>query len=193
MCQCEKKNGRTAFLCKCDCGKEKVVSSKALLNGSTKSCGCLAREVSKLNNTKHGKRYTRIYRIWLSMKNRCSNSKDKYWNDYGGKGIRVCESWKNDFMRFYEWSINNGYSDNLTIDRIDVNGMYCPENCRWATNKEQQNNKTTNHYITYNGETKTMMQWAEELNIKYTTLRARINSYKWSIEKAFNEPIRSAK
>lgn len=189
----ENKNGRTAWLCKCDCGNYKVICSKVLINGQTKSCGCISREKVKARNTKHGKRHTRLYRIWLCMKNRCSNDKDKYWKSYGGKGVNVCESWKNNFMNFYEWSINNGYSDDLTLDRINVNGMYCPDNCRWSTSKEQQNNKSNNHYITYNGETKTMMQWSEELNIKYSTLRARINTYKWSVEKALSKPVRSLK
>ena len=104
---------------------------------------------------------------------------------------KICDEWKNNYQAFKKWALENGYQDNLSIDRIDVNGNYCPENCRWTTDKEQKNNTRRNHYITYNGKTQSMSKWAEELNISYTVLRARINRSKWSIEKAFTTPVNS--
>lgn len=179
---------RITWKCKCDCGKIVIVAGKHLKNGSVKSCGCLNKELIAKRNYVHGKRHTRLYRIWLVMKNRCNNPNDKYYYCYGGKGIKVCDEWAEDFMSFYNWSIANGYSDKLSIDRIDSDKGYQPDNCRWATNKEQQNNKTNNHYITYKGKTQSMKKWSEELNIDYSTLRSRINVYKWDIETALTAP-----
>lgn len=185
-------NGRTAWMCECNCGNRKVVMSKCLKNGSTKSCGCLSREIAVKRNAKHGKRHTRIYRIWLMMKNRCNNPKDKYYKCYGGKRITVCDEWSNDFLSFYSWAMSHGYADNLSIDRIDVNGNYEPDNCHWATAREQANNTTRNHYIAYNGKSQSMSMWASEIGIPYSTLRARIRSG-WAIENALTEPVRRAK
>lgn len=134
-------------------------------------------------------KHTRLNNIYSHMKARCYNSNGWNYQYYGARGIKVCDEWKNNYQKFKEWAINNGYSNNLTIDRIDVNGDYCPENCRWVTDKEQKNNTRRNHYITYNGKTQSMKQWAEELNISYYVLRSRINRSKWSIEKAFNTPV----
>ena len=183
-------DNRITWLCQCECGNTKIVTGKALRRGETKSCGCYSKEIATLKNTKHGKRHTRLYRIWLMMKNRCNNPKEKFYHCYGGKGIKVCDEWSKDFMTFYNWSMEHGYNDSLTIDRVNVEKGYSPDNCRWTTLKEQANNKTNNHYITYAGKTQSMMKWAETLGIKYSTLRARINSYKWNIEKAFTTPIR---
>lgn len=187
------RDGRTAWKCRCDCGNEKVVSGKELQNGSTKSCGCLTREILIARNTKHGKRYTRLYRIWLMMKNRCSNSKDKFYKCYGGKGITVCDEWSKNFESFYNWAMSNGYASNLTLDRINTDLGYCPENCRWATAKQQANNKTTNHYLTYQGKTQSMAMWADEIGISYSTLRARVNAYHWDIEKALFSPVKGGR
>lgn len=118
------------------------------------------------------------------MLNRCYREKDKRFNNYGGRGIKVCEEWKNNFNHFAEWAYKNGYNENLTLDRIDVNGDYEPSNCRWVTLKQQENNRSNNHLITYKNETKTLAQWAEEKNIKYSTLERRINRYHWTIERA---------
>ena len=101
--------------------------------------------------------------------------------------------WKNDFSSFYNWSMKNGYKENLTIDRIDVNGNYEPSNCRWATSLVQANNQRRNHYITYKGKTQSLADWARELGISYTVLRARINVYSWSIEKSFTTPVNKSK
>lgn len=129
----------------------------------------------------------RLYFIWVDMKRRCYDQKNKRYKDYGGKGVKVCNEWQF-FQPFFYWSMANGYTDKLSIDRIDVSGDYCPENCRWADIYTQANNRTNNHYITYNGETMTMMQWSKRLNIGYSTLRARLR-YGMDIETAFTRPI----
>lgn len=118
------------------------------------------------------------------MNARCSKIDHPYYNRYGGRGISVCEEWKNDFISFQNWAIATGYTENLTIDRIDFNGNYNPTNCRWATQKEQQNNKSNNKFITYNGKTQTIAEWADEFGINKSTLHARLKYQNWSIEKA---------
>ena len=135
------KSQNILWKCKCDCGKEVVVNGSYLRNGHSKSCGCLAKEKTIARSTVHGNYKSRLYRIWHGMKNRCYYSKNNNFKNYGARGITVCEEWKNDFQAFYEWAMANGYSENLTIDRINPNGNYSPENCKWATMLEQQHNK----------------------------------------------------
>ena len=123
-----------------------------------------------LGKFKHGKYGTRLYRTYASMKRRCYNKNVKDYKNYGGRGVRVCDEWTQDFMNFYNWAINNGYNDNLTIDRINVNGNYEPNNCRWITMKQQENNRRNNVNLTYNGITKTITQWGQSLNIPRSTI-----------------------
>lgn len=137
------------------------------------------------NNLKHGKRYTRIYNIWRTMKQRCVNPKCINFHLYGGRGIEVCTEWQNSFQSFYDWSMANGYAENLTIDRKDVNGNYEPSNCRWATQKEQQNNRSNNVTLELNGINHTVGEWAEISGISITTIHARLKRG-WSVERTLN-------
>ena len=139
--------------------------------------------IGNKNSVTHGLSGTRLHRIWHSMYCRCYYKSTNQYKNYGGKGIEVCEEWKKDFMNFYNWAINNGYEEHLTLDRIDNNKGYYPENCRWATVKEQANHRTTNVYYTFNGETKTGKQWCEIYNISQTTLNDRLKRG-WSLEQA---------
>lgn len=189
-----KKNGSTKWVCQCDCGNIVEVFSSNLTREHTKSCGCLAREKSskrmkeKNPGYKHGKNNSRLHIIWDAMKKRCYLKSHIHYLNYGGRGIEVCEEWKNDFMSFYNWAMDNGYKDDLTIDRIDSDKNYCPENCRWITYKQQANNKRNNHFVEYKGKKYTISQLAEEKNIKYDILLYRINKG-WDLEDAINLPV----
>lgn len=134
-------NKRTKWLCVCDCGNEIIAESYNLKTGHTTSCGCFQREATAEANQTHGMRKTRLYRIWVCMKNRCYAKSYHAFKHYGGRGIKVCAEWRNSFETFRDWALSNGYADNLTIDRVDTNGDYCPANCRWATMAEQNQNK----------------------------------------------------
>ncbi len=134
----------------------------------------------------HGMRHTRIYSTWLSMKDRCLNPNCKSYFRYGDRGIAVCDEWVKNFQSFYDWSMTNGYADNLTIDRIDNDGNYEPDNCRWATRKIQNNNKSSNIPITYNGETHNIAEWESRLGFKKNVLYARIFQYGIPVNVAMN-------
>lgn len=162
---------QTRWLCRCDCGNERIVFAQALKSGHSKSCGCLQKETA----TKHGQKYTRLYGIWHNMKWRCSNEHCQSYPNYGGRGISVCAEWER-FEPFMEWAMRNGYTDKLTLDRIDNDGDYCPNNCRWATAKEQANNRRNNHYITAFGETRTVSEWAKISGISRQAINWRINN-----------------
>lgn len=136
----------------------------------------------------HGLSKTRLYSIWCDMKKRCYNTKSRRYECYGGKGIKVCDEWLHDFSAFYEWSMANGYAENLSIDRINVNGNYEPSNCRWATIKQQQRNTTRNHFVTVNGETKTIAEWSEITGISEDVIKDRLNKLHWSEEDAVTIP-----
>lgn len=181
------KSGNAKWLCSCDCGGEKIVSAYSLRSGATQSCGCIKREQNTDMFTVHGQRNTPLYKLWAGIRNRCNNPNARKYANYGGRGIKVCPEWETDFLAFSEWCLSNGYSDGLTIERNDVNGDYSPDNCSFATQKVQQNNRTNNHRITYNGETKTLSQWADHLGMSYSMLEHRINRG-WSVEEAFAIP-----
>lgn len=194
--QAGKKNNKITWLCKCDCGNEKIVKGIDLKRQHVKSCGCLKKELVPKSKI-HGKRFTRLYAVWNSMKQRCGNPKNKGYKNYGGKGIKVCGKWANSFVEFYNWAIENGYNENLsgndcTIDRININGDYEPNNCRWVDKKIQANNKSNNHFITYRGETGTVAQWEEKLGIDSRALYQRLK-LGWSVDKTIETPVREAK
>lgn len=181
-------NKRSRWICKCECGISRSVSSDRLISGRSLSCGCFKRR----NYDKYGKeRYKRIHGIWRNMNYRCYNKKSKSYKYYGERGVTVCEEWKT-VNPFVEWAINNGYDDNLEIDRINPYGNYEPSNCRWITMVEQQNNKTDNVYLEYNGTTKTMAQWSKEYEIRQNVFRKRLLS-KWPLERILHEPIHKNK
>ena len=137
-------------------------------------------------NYRHGMRYTRIYNIWRSMRQRCSNPKCKNYKNYGGRGITVCQEWE-DFQTFYDWAMSNGYAEDLTIDRVDVNGDYEPSNCRWVSYKIQANNKSDSKFIEVNGISHTIAEWSDITGIQKATIWARLQKG-WSIERAITEP-----
>lgn len=179
------------FLCVCDCGNEKIVRYDYLKNGKCKSCGCLVLETNKSHRIYDDSiACSRLYRIWWSMKQRCYYPKNISYKNYGAKGVTICKEWLDDFLNFYNWSIANGYADNLTIDRIDINGNYEPSNCRWATYKEQANNTSRSVSISYKGTTHTISEWSDIVGINASCLRQRIVIRKWSVEKAFSTPVR---
>jgi len=185
-----KKKNKVYYVCQCDCGKNLIVLKNEITSNGTKSCGCKREENIRKSITIHNMTKTRLYKIWRNIKTRCLNKNNKHYKDYGGRGITICEDWKNDFMSFYNWAITNGYKEDLTIDRIDVNGNYEPSNCRWADRTIQNKNKRNNHLITYNGETHCVAEWSGILEINLRTLWSRIINYNWPIEKIFETPVR---
>ena len=161
--------------CRCDCGKYVNIYAQNLIKGKSKSCGCNRAKYVSDSKIKHGKRYTRIYGIWSGMKARCYSVSDCNYPNWGGRGIVMCDEWKDNFESFYNWAINNGYSDNLSIDRINNDGNYEPSNCRWVTQAEQNRNRRDNVYLTYNGETMTCAEWSRELGLYVGTVNNRLH------------------
>lgn len=176
------KSGRVAWVCICDCGNETTPLTNCLLNGRSKSCGCLHKEITGNTHRKHGQYNTRLYRIWSNMRQRCSNPKNDNYHLYGAKGVSVCDEWK-DFAVFSKWAMQNGYADNLSVDRIETDKDYCPENCRWATPQEQTDNRKCTRYVSFNGKTQTLKRWSEETGISYKVLLWRV-SHGWTAKKA---------
>ena len=177
-------DNKNYWLCKCDCGKEHIAEQNNLINGGIKSCGCLREEQLK----KHGMSDTRIYKIWQNMVSRCYINSSTNYDDYGMRGISVCDEWKNSPENFIEWGMNNGYKDGLTIDRIDANGNYEPSNCRWATYKQQANNKRNTKKYFLNGEYKTIPELCNYYQKNYDLVRGRV-SKGWDIERALFEEV----
>lgn len=181
------KNGRTAWNCLCDCGNTFVTTGDSLRTGKTSSCGCYRHEREIEANVKHGLHGTRLYKIYHHMKQRCYDSGNSRYKNYGGRGIKICQEWLSDFKNFYNWALENGYKENLSIERIDVNGNYCPENCKWIPMIEQYKNKTNNIIVEYKGEKKILSEWCKELNLRYSIVHRRLNDG-WDVEKAFFKP-----
>jgi hypothetical protein len=175
------------WLCQCDCGNTVITRGSRLKNGHTKSCGCLAANnlISNLNNRDyshlnkgyviHGLHGTRIYNIWRGMKERCLVPTASNYHRYGGRGITICDEWKDNIVNFYNWSMENGYSDNLSIDRIDNDKGYEPSNCRWVTNSCQQRNKRNNHYLIFNNERSTISEFSKKTGIHQKCIRRRLS------------------
>ena len=184
----ENRNNHTMWRCVCECGNEITTRMDNLTRGGSLSCGCYNRERSSEHHKRHGESDTRLHREWRKIRYRCSKLGHDRWEDYGGRGITVCPEWRNSFEAFRDWALANGYRDDLTIDRINVNGNYCPENCRWVTNQVQQNNRRDNHYIEYNGEKHTITEWARLYGLKENALVHRILRG-WDIGRALHTPV----
>jgi len=184
-------NKRNYWNCKCDCGNITLVRQDNLINGVAKSCGCRQLETVGMRGWKHGVSNTRIVKILYGMICRCHNPKTPYYKYYGGRGIKVCDEWQHDSKVFYDWAINNGYKDGLSIDRINNDGNYEPNNCRWATQKEQINNKRqtqSQKYITYNDKTLNLSEWSKVLNISVGVLGSRVWQG-WDDERVVSTPL----
>lgn len=167
---------QVAYLCRCDCGNTKIVKADYLREGYTKSCGCLTSA-----HPKHRMIHTRLYRIWMCMKNRCNNEKHNDFFNYGGRGISICEDWldkQNGFINFYNWAVSTGYNDTLTIDRIDNNKNYMPSNCRWVPLEEQPKNRRNVLKIKYNNNVYTMPELSKILNISYYNIYKKFKNVK---------------
>ena len=173
------------WLCKCDCGNYVTVRAYSLKN-NTRSCGCLQKELTSMSKKTHGLSKNILYSVMYSIKNRCYNKNEPSYKYYGKRGIIICNEWKNNFISFYNWAINNGYKKGLTIDRIDVNGNYEPNNCRWITIQEQQKNKRNTVYIKYNKQIHTLEEWAKITKIPQKTLHQRYYD-NWGIEKMLTQ------
>lgn len=163
-------HGGVLWKCQCECGTVRDVSSNSLRMGRSVSCGCYNREVI----TTHGNAKSEIHRVWGNLKDRCLNPKSQMWSRYGGRGITVCDEWKNDYVAFEEWALANGYEKGLSLDRIDNDGNYEPSNCRWATAKEQCRNRSNNRILTIDGESHCLSEWAEIVGINPMTINTRL-------------------
>lgn len=191
-------HGRPAFVCRCDCGNLVRVNASELNASKIQSCGCLQHErasqcLSAMKTT-HGESTSRLYSIWMSMKNRCRNRRCKEYPLYGGRGIKVCAEWAGSYETFRDWAMSTGYDEaaprgKCTIDRIDVNGNYGTENCRWATQSEQCNNRQKNRYVEVDGRRKTIAEWAQISGLPYGVIRDRLNSG-WPPSRAVSQPVR---
>lgn len=181
---------QSIWMCKCDCGNIKSYTLPNLTSGVTRSCGCYNAEKIHGSYPIHGQSRTLLYDTYYSMRKRCYLPSNASYKHYGGRGIKVCDEWLNDYMCFYNWALNNGYKEGLSLDRIDCNGDYEPQNCRWVTMKVQQNNKRNNVKYEYEGELKTLSELADEFGLKYTTLRRRVKDYGWDLETALKTPVK---
>lgn len=174
------------WLCKCDCGSETTTTGNRLRSGKTKSCGCIQKAMRDAGNHKsHGMTKSRLYYEWCNMKSRCDNQGNIMFKNYGGRGIKYCDAWKK-FEGFRDWALNHGYNDTLTLERLDVNKNYEPDNCEWIPIEKQYLNRTDSHFLTAFGKTQTIKEWADETGLKYDTIHARIKYYGWSIEDALS-------
>ncbi|KKL97903.1 hypothetical protein LCGC14_1829790 [marine sediment metagenome] len=182
------KHRNSMWLCRCDCGKEKIICGYDLKRGHTQGCGCLRKEIAGITHTTHGHYKTKTYKSWEQMIQRCTNPKVHNYHNYGGRGITICSRWMK-FENFLE-DMGERPGKNHSIDRINNNGNYCKSNCRWATIKQQNRNRRDNLYFTYKNKTQLLIEWSEETGILYTILYYRIFRSGWTIEKALTTPIK---
>ena len=179
------------FDCVCDCGTKRAVCGFALRKGQSQSCGCYMKEQTSKATRKHGDSSTRIYKIWRTMLTRCETKSQTSYKHYGGRGIKVCPEWY-DYLTFKKWANETNYTDELTLDRIDVNGNYEPSNCRWVTQKIQANNTRANRIIVCGDISHTLAEWAEITHINAETIGYRLN-HGWDTHKALFTPVRRSK
>lgn len=172
---------RTQWLCQCDCGKQFIAETTNILKGNTKSCGCFARERSVQSSITHGGRYSRLYSIWSNIVTRCYNHNASNYKNYGGRGIAMCEEWRDSFESFRSWANENGYSDMSTIDRINNELGYSPDNCRWATPSTQAKNRRSTVAVTVDGVTMTLSEWADTLGYSRSIFHSRAKLYNTSV------------
>lgn len=177
------KGHRIFYLCQCTCGNTIVVNRDYLLQSREPSCGCVSKDNQRRAKITHNLSSHRLYNIYHKIIARCYKSNNKSYKDYGARGIIMDKGWKKDFVSFYNWAINNGYQDNLSLDRIDVNGNYEPSNCRWVTSKIQNNNKRSNFMVTIYNRTQTLSEWCTEKGLNYNVVLSRL-SRGWSLEDA---------
>lgn len=185
------KENRTLIISKCECGNINETRIYQLTSGKTSSCGCYKSELVSSRRFKHGdsgKGNSRIYQIWSAMRARCAAKSGLGFKNYKSRGITVCSEW-NDFINFKSWSISNGYNESLEIDRIDNDGNYSPDNCRWTTREINSSNKRSTLKISYLGETKSLADWCKLLGLKYREMQRRISHRGWTVEEAFLTPI----
>ncbi len=191
VAQAKSTKGKRRWECECDCGNKSITTTYQLKNGKAKSCGCLGRELTRERSFKHGYSYrgnvNRLYSIWNRMRYRCINPNSSDSDRYFKRGITVCDEWGESFIAFKNWALTHGYKENLTIERINNNGDYCPENCTWIPLAQQARNKRNNHFITIGETTKTLAEWAEITGIESSLIRFRLNR-KWPLEKLFVKP-----
>ena len=179
-------NKNIVWLCKCVCGNYVDVVSKRLRRRETRSCGCLQREVAANRQRTHGLSHSPEYGVWVGIRRRCEIQKNKAYRYYGGRGVKVCSRWAS-FENFY--ADMGKRPDGYQIDRIDNDGDYTPENCRWATKREQMNNKRSNRFIEYDGRRLTLAQWGRRTGLNRSTIKARIDVYGWSVERSLTAPL----
>lgn len=177
---------RSAWLCECDCGTRKIISTDNLKSGRVKSCGCTMGPLMRRSKGQLGESKTSLYNVWMQMKYRCTKPNVTHYKEYGGRGIRVCDEWMSSYKSFRDWAMLSGYKEGLTIDRIDNDGNYEPDNCRWVDSVAQANNRRSNRSYTYNGETYTLTQWANKIGINPKALFSRIYAG-YSFEDAINK------
>lgn len=177
-------------LCICDCGKKKTIRLYDLTSKKTKSCGCIQKEKVGARNRTHGKSKTRLYHTWFDMKHRCTKSINPEYKNYGGRGISVCEEWinENGFTNFENWALRNGYKENLSLDRINNDLNYSPDNCRWVDRVTQQRNRTDNVWITYKGMTKCIAEWSEITGLSFDCISYRFKN-NWTPEEIIETPL----